>query len=1089
MGPLLRRAARFLSVTLTLLALCPLVLGQSSDTKPSSAQPQSTAGTPDFAKEALVFESSHTRISYQDDGSSVRELVAVIHVLSQAGVQGLAVLTFPYVSANETVEFDYIRVRKPDGAVVTTPDYNVQDMPSDVTRGAPMYSDLHEKHVTVKALGVGDTLEYLVRYRTVKPQVPGQFWYEYTFPKDVVVKDQEVEIDVPRAKYVKVASPELAPQIKEVGARRIYTWKTANLQRHDVAKNSQITRPQSPKPSIQITTFHNWDEVGRWYGELAHSQVVVTPQIQAKATELTKGATSNDDKIRVIYDFVSSHYHYVSLSFGIGRYQPHAAEDVLENEYGDCKDKHTLLAALLKAAGFDAWPALINSSRKIDPEIPSPGQFDHLITVVPQGGTLLWLDTTPGVAPFGLLMANLRDKQALVMPTDKPASLMTTPANPPFPSVQTFTADGKLSSEGTFTGRMQMLAHGDAEVLYRLLFQQVPEGKWNELVQTFSYASGFIGEVSAVVADDPGKATQKFDFAYDYKREKFGDWDNLRITAPLPPMGIESASTEKNKPEDPVFLGAPGTVSYTARIALPSGYTVKLPSKVDITESYADFHASYEFKDGVFTVKRELKVKQSEVPLTAWDGYQNFAKAVSDDKDSWIELSDGKPKGAVGSSGSNPEADRLFDEGLAALQSRDQVRAEDTFKRLIKLDSQYPYAHSNLGTAYLNQGNVDGGIQELRQEEKLHPDEVYSYRMLAQAMVYKHDNAEAANQLQKILVLDPKDRDAALNLGQMLTNEKKYPEAVEVLEKASALAPDSGALQYRLGFAYIRNGDKEKGLALLQKAVAGEKDSKTSSAEMNSVAYSLIEMNVGLDIAQQYAEKALREQEAASLTAGSGHDGFYSTANLGATWDTVGWIYFRLGQYEKALPYLKSSWLLTQNSEVGDHLGQLYAKMGKKELAAQTYRLAYAAMQPSTSFSAGREALDKIRQHYQDLLGPGANPGSLSTSRRPDGSFSPTPMEELSRMRMVKIASNPQPSGQGTFSVLFSPGKVEEVTQVEGDESAKGMIDRIKAAKFDVEFPDQTPARLVRRGIMSCGGHGCDLTLLPPEDRSLMAAQ
>ena len=118
-----------------------------------------------------------------------------------------------------------------------------------------------------------------------------------------------------------------------------------------------------------MTTFRSWEEVGHWYGELARSQAVVTPQIQAKAAELTKGLTSDEDKMRAMYDFVSTHYHYVSLSFGIGRYQPHPAEDVLENEYGDCKDKHTLLAALLKAAGYDAWPALINAQNmKINQE-------------------------------------------------------------------------------------------------------------------------------------------------------------------------------------------------------------------------------------------------------------------------------------------------------------------------------------------------------------------------------------------------------------------------------------------------------------------------------------------------------------------------------------------------------------------------------------------------------------------------------------------------------------------------------------------------------------------------------------------------
>lgn len=131
----------------------------------------------------MIVEQSVMKVGFEADGTGTREQTLAIRMQSQAGVQALGVLTFAYLSSNENVEFDYIRVRKPDGTVVTTPDYNVQDMPAEVTRAAPMYSDIHEKHVTVKALGVGDVLEYKVRYRTFKPQVSGQFWWEYNFDK------------------------------------------------------------------------------------------------------------------------------------------------------------------------------------------------------------------------------------------------------------------------------------------------------------------------------------------------------------------------------------------------------------------------------------------------------------------------------------------------------------------------------------------------------------------------------------------------------------------------------------------------------------------------------------------------------------------------------------------------------------------------------------------------------------------------------------------------------------------------------------------------------------------------------------------
>ena len=343
---------------------------QASSLSPAVSTPAPPEKATDPAQQAVIVEKQLTKIIYQADGSNIREVALAAHVQSQAGVQQLAVLVFPYTSYNETVEFDYMRVRKPDGSVVNTPDYNIQDMPGEVTRQAPMYSDLHEKHVTVKGLQVGDTLEYGVRYRTTKPQVPGQFWFEYNFTKELIVKDEELQIQFPHDKFVNVESPTHPPQIEERNGSKVYAWKTSNLSLKTGKAAKQKT--QTPLPDVQLTTFRSWEEVGRWYDQLQRPQLAVTPQIQARAAELTKGLTTDDQKIRAIYDYVSTHVHYVSLSFGVGRYQPHAAEDVLENEYGDCKDKHTLLATSLKAAGYDAWPALINSSRKVNPKVPSP---------------------------------------------------------------------------------------------------------------------------------------------------------------------------------------------------------------------------------------------------------------------------------------------------------------------------------------------------------------------------------------------------------------------------------------------------------------------------------------------------------------------------------------------------------------------------------------------------------------------------------------------------------------------------------------------------------------------------------------------
>src|SRR6185503_5830364 len=94
----------------------------------------------------------------------------------------------------------------------------------------------------------------------------------------------------------------------------------------DDDKKKRIDDDDPKPPQVQITTFQSWSEVGNWY----HT--------------LEKERATPDEKIQALYEYVAKNFRYVSLSLGQGRYQPHAASDVFANEYGDCKDKHTLLS-------------------------------------------------------------------------------------------------------------------------------------------------------------------------------------------------------------------------------------------------------------------------------------------------------------------------------------------------------------------------------------------------------------------------------------------------------------------------------------------------------------------------------------------------------------------------------------------------------------------------------------------------------------------------------------------------------------------------------------------------------------------------
>jgi len=1036
---------------------------------------------PDYSDEAVVIEQSSTTIAFENDGTGTREYSARVRIQSDAGVQRYGLLTFSYQNSTESLDIDYVRVHKPDGSVVPTSDENTQDMAAEITRGAPFYSDLREKHVAVKGLSVGDSLEYHAHWRLTKPLVPGQFWCAYNFSQDSIILRDQLQISVPRERPVKWKSLDLKPTIADEGSRRVFTWTSSQLEHKSAEQDKteqetklyQAARGQLPPPDVQLSSFQSWQEVGQWYGNLQEERVKPTPEIRAKAAELTKGASDDNAKLRAIYKYVSTQFRYIGIAFGIGRYQPHTAAEVLSNQYGDCKDKYTLFASLLDAAGIKAYPALINSSHEIDVDVPSPGQFDHVIGVVPQGSTSLWFDTTTEVAPFAYLVRPLRDKRALMIPEDKPPTLVTTPADSPSKASQTFKITAKLDDTGTLTGKIERTVQGDdSEVLLRSAFRRVPMPQWKDLIQQISYASNFAGDVSEVTASSPEKTDEPFHFSYTYTRKDYPNWTERRINSPLPPMvGV----TPDSKPSHPIFLGEIGEFQYESRVELPKGYWPALPDKVDLKEDYAEYQASYAAKDGVLTTERRLVVKLPEVPLSEYEVYKKFAKTVGDDHELYIALSSGDaPADSLQTAiarlpwSNNSDAARAYGEAMTAAQSNNMREAISSLQHAVELDPHFTRARIMLSQLCLFTGKPDLALEELRAAYDADPQQPVTYRALVSALMPMHKYEETVSVLQKAVKTNPEDAEAFSNLGAALIALKRYGEAVDAGESAIKLRPDSANLYVRLGSAYLHTGDDDRSLAAYKKAI--EIDPRWEW--FNDIGYYLADANKQLPLALEYAENAVRESEEASARiklANLTNGDLVYAPRLAASWDTLGWVHFRMGHYEKAEKYLNAAWTLSERAVEADHLGQVYEKQSKKQDAIHAYQLALAV---SSGKPGATDNLPETRARLEHL-----RPGGSAYSAL----FNET--SELSTIRTVKLARLTPGNASAEYFVLFGPGsKVEDVKFISGSDALKTAAKIFSSVPFKVSLPDDGPTRLLRRAMIACSSvSGCNLVLFLPD--------
>jgi len=1045
----------------------------------TQAPPPSAAGAkqkPDYSQEAVVIEQLSTAYRFESDGTGQHDLSARIKVQTDAGVAQFGQLILGYSSANEKLDMDFVRVRKADGTIVNAAASDIQDLTAPVARDAPVYTDLRQKHVTVPGLRPGDVLEYHMVWTIHTPYAQNHFWLEHNFVTSrVIALKDELSVNIPAGSKVKLRTePGFEPTIKEENERRLYHWEHANLKTDSDEKDkedeaAEKDEPEEFHPQVQLTTFQSWEQLGQWYADLQRDRIVPNEKIKAKADELVSGQTSDKAKALTLYEYVSRNFRYVSLSLGEGRYQPHTAASVLANQYGDCKDKHTLLASLLAAAGLRAYPVLLNSQRKIDVDVPSPSQFDHVISAIPLGSEILLVDTTAEVAPAGLLSPQLRDKKALMIPSTGPAHLETTPAEPPFPFSEHISLDATVDDLGKINAHAHMILRGDSEMYMRFAFHRMPRSEWRTLSVYLAMMVGTEGEVTNIKTTDPADAEKPFEVEFDVSHNDFLDWSSkkLKVGLPFPSFNVSELKRRKNGNTKPIELGPPIDIFYTLKLTLPSKYSARLPLPLKVSRDYAEYVSNYKLQGQTLLGERTLHLHQRELPAERLQDYQAFAAAVRSDAAQILSL-ETEIAGAPAIPESVKTEDLIQAAGVAA-NNGNLMTAEQMLRTVLQKDPAHKSVRRMLGYVLAGQQKFTEAIAVLQEQVKINPFEDSAYSQLGTIYWGQKDYAKAEAAFRKQIEVTPFHQLAHSNLGYMLVEWRKYKEAIPVLERAISLTPEDERLHVSLGRAYLNLGETPKSIAAFDEAVKIDR----SPEVLNDVAYFLADKGVQLDKALQYAESAvesiaisLRNLEASSFTT----DDLRDVSALAAYWDTLGWVYFQRGDLANAEKYLKAAWSLQQHGEVSYHLGMVAEKRGNKDEAIRLYAEGAAALDTSP------EALESLKK----LVAPTATDALLTTAKQK--------LREYTTFTLGQLVPNLKTPVEAEFYLVYAPDSARnaqavDVRFVKGVESLKPLAAPLKAMKYPLIFPDSSPTKVIRRGALLClpKPGSCTFTMVSPD--------
>ena len=199
----------------------------------------------------------------------------------------------------------------------------------------------------------------------------------------------------------------------------------------------------------------------------------------------------------------------------------------------------------------------------------------------------------------------------------------------------------------------------------------------------------------------------------------------------------------------------------------------------------------------------------------------------------------------------------------------------------------------------------------------------YKKTILNIAFLYKKlgENQTALNYLERKYKTLPKDIDIIIYLASFYEKDNHYKKAISLLQKGLEDSPENTSLLFRLGAVQDKAGFKEKSINTMKKII--EIDPKDASA-LNYLGYSYADLGIKLD------EALLLIKRASELKPDDG----YIT-------DSLGWVYYKKGNYKEAIKYLEKAAELTSfETVISDHLGDAYHKANQLEKAINTYKKA-----------------------------------------------------------------------------------------------------------------------------------------------------
>lgn len=590
-------------------------------------------------------------VRLEADGTGSHTYRTVAQLLTQEAAEGWGELTLGYDRKRERLRLNWVRVvDAATGEVLSDAPVHDQESLAPVPEASPVFTDRQIRRISLGGVAPGTIVDYSYTTETLEPVLPGDFLSSWSIHTGNPVRRSRYVLDVPAGFEPRIVEENLSfeRRITRSGGRTVYDWSTAEVPTVE-GEPFMATDSNTVYMAVTVGGRTEWSDIARWYAGLARDRYALTPEIEARAAEVVREARTQEDTLRALHRWIAQDFRYVSLSLGIGGYQPRPPAEVFATQSGDCKDKATLFVALASRMGARAYPVLLASEGGVDRKLPSIRQFDHAIAAVERpGGGYTFLDLTADLVPYGEVSPGYQGEFGLVVHPDGRGEEVTFPRAEPAANRSETRVAGELSEEGVFTGTF--LTRGTGALQYGLrsmLSKQLTDRERRDFTRSLAQNlfDGAQGDSLEVFDGRDLRAEARIRFWTTGGQAARPAGGSLILGIPFANGSARELIAELEAREGPrrfdidveSVIGPMERVS-ELRLTLPEGFRARLPENVVAESAFGRYSAEYAQEGRELRVVRTLSGLHGTRPAEELPELLRFLEEMSRDDAVFIVL-------------------------------------------------------------------------------------------------------------------------------------------------------------------------------------------------------------------------------------------------------------------------------------------------------------------------------------------------------------------------------------------------------------------------------------------------------------------